>query len=315
MKTALVVPSNRRDNINTFIGNWLQKETFDFWIIVEDNHEKTFNLDNRFIHVSWKEIIQDLGDKSWIISKEDSAIRSYGFLLAYRLGADYIFSLDDDCFPEEDEYFIENHISNLTQTTRWIPSAGFRTRGLPYKNLGKAENVVLSMGFWKGIPDLDSIQMLNNYYTPEDFPPTRVMPYGQYFPICGMNLCFKKEIVPLAYFPLMGKESPFKRFDDIWFGIICKKICDHLGLLIICGNPYINHTKSSNVFDNLVKESPGIKMNENFWEVIDEIKLSAETPVSCMIELGRKLQDLKNKIPYYKLIGEAIVQWAELFPI
>lgn len=317
LKKAVVVPSNRRSNIDIFIGEWQQIESFDFWIIVEDGPKKTFTLDNRFIHVSWNEINDHLGDKSWIISKEDSAIRSYGFLKAYLLGADYVFSLDDDCYPLKNEYgygyFTDEHIFNLTETPKWVTSTGYRTRGLPYRNLGLAKNVVLSMGLWEGIPDFDSVQTLTSSYLTESLPKTRVMPYGQYFPICGMNLCFKREILPLAYFPLMGVNSPFRRFDDIWFGIICKKICDHLGLMITCGEPYINHTKASDEFENLVKEAPGIKLNESFWEEIDAIELHQSTPISCMEEMGVKLQKLKNNIPYYKLIGEAIVQWVGLF--
>lgn len=314
MKTALVVPTIRKDNIEKFLKIWrrINHNEWNDIIIVEDNPQKTFELDSDCHHVAWEDISIDLGDNAWIISRRDSAIRSYGFLLAYRLGADYIFTLDDDCAPDGFTDFIAEHINNLEETPKWIESIpNQRTRGLPYKNKGVAKNVVMSVGFWSGMPDFDSIQTLSGQNQNIHLPDTRVLPFGQYAPICGMNLAFKKEIAPLCYFPLMGEGYPFQRFDDIWFGIICKKICDHLGYMITCGKPYIHHCKASDPFVNLVKEAPGIKSNETFWEVIDNVQLQHSTPVMCMEEVGQTLQFSEDS--YIKKLGKAIRTWASLF--
>jgi reversibly glycosylated polypeptide/UDP-arabinopyranose mutase len=140
---------------------------------------------------------------------------------------------------------------------------------------------------------------------------TRVMPRGQYFPFCGMNFAFKKEATPMCLFALMGQGSPFGRFDDIWFGVICKKICDHLNYFITCGKPYIYHSKASDAFNNLVKEAPGIKFNENFWQTVDDIVLKGTTSVDCMKEIGDALE--KQDEEYLKKLGKAIQIWANLF--
>jgi hypothetical protein len=137
------------------------------------------------------------------------------------------------------------------------------------------------------------------------------MPRNQYFPFCGMNFAFTSDVTPLTYFPLMGMNSPYGRFDDIWFGIICKKVCDHLDYHIACGKPYIFHSKASDAFNNLVKEAPGIKFNENFWEIIDGIELKTRTPISCMKEIGQNLEGHEND--YLKKLGQAICIWANLF--
>ena len=311
MKTALVVPTIREKSIQDFLRAWnIVGEEWDEIIVVEDNPTRTFKIDVSS-HVSWKEISEDLGEHAWIISKRDSAIRSYGLLLAYRLGADYIFTLDDDCQPVE-KGFVKQHLNNLNNTSKWCESVpGQRTRGLPYKNLGKAENVMLSVGLWTGTPDYDAVQMLSGQNPKLALPETRVMPIGQYFPLCGMNFAFKRQVTPLCYFPLMGDGYKFRRFDDIWFGIICKKICDHLGYMITCGKPYIYHSKASDPFANLEKEAPGIKMNEHFWEIIDDIPLHGSDMLDCIRQIAVALSG--NKDEYLSKLGRALDVWASLF--
>lgn len=320
----LVVPTIREDCIQKFLNAWEKVEEWDHIIIIEDNPHKKFKIHGDNVHhYSWKEIDEELGANSWIISKRDSAIRSFGFLKAYQMDAEYIFTLDDDCYPVSNQKFIETHIDNLEKHTRWTESVlGKRTRGIPYDNLGVLQNVVMNLGLWEGVPDYDSVQcFLQN---PEvDFKPpmfSRIMPRGQYFPFCGMNFCFKKDVTPLCYFPLMGKDQPYNRFDDIWFGIIAKKICDHLNLLISCGMPFVHHTKASNKYVNLEREASGIKINEHFWEYIDSKKLTANTTVDCMHELGIIIQNdptwnlfLNHDPNYRKQLGKSLCTWALLF--
>ena len=307
---ALVVPTIRENCINKFLKEW-EVEKFDEIIIIEDNPTKSFNLGIKH-HYSWKEIKEDLGDSHWIISKRDSAIRCYGYLIAYRLNADYIITLDDDCYPQ-DLNFISTHIEKLCNTPKWTESIlGLRTEGLPYKNLGKLENVVLNMGLWTNVPDLDGINQLVNPI-PDFYPQAhdRVMPKSQYFPMCGMNMAFIRQVVPMLYFPLMGEGQPYKRFDDIFAGIIFKKICDHLGYYITCGHPYVKHNKASDPFVNLIKEAPGILENETFWELIDKIPLHGKTPKECMNEISAHLEF--SDAVYQRQLGTAIKFWLNCF--
>lgn len=315
---VLVVPTIRKDNIVPFLDRWKSIEKWDNIIIVEDNPVKSCKLDVDY-HYCWEDIDKDLKDKSWIISRRDSAIRSYGFLKAYQLGADYIFTLDDDCLPISDN-FIEKHLENLTNFSKWSGSIpDIRTRGIPYRNLGKLNNVVINLGLWEGIPDFDSIQMLSNQNTNLILPKNRILAIGQYYPICGMNFSHKREITPACYFPLMGENSKYGRFDDIWFGIICKKVCDHLNLLIACGEPYIFHSKASCEFSNLVKEAPGIAFNEIFWEYIDRIELTQSTVIGCLLEISENLKSCddilhpKSDISYLNQLGECLKIWCSLF--
>jgi reversibly glycosylated polypeptide / UDP-arabinopyranose mutase len=312
MKIALVVPTIRKDCIDLFLNLW--SEYFSV-IVVEDNPKPTFDV-RCFFHFSWRDIVNDFGNQSWIISRRDSGIKCYGFLKAYQMGFDVIYCLDDDCLPLTEDVlsFQKQHANNLFNTPRWTQSVqGVRTRGIPYHNLGHLSNVVFSVGLWEDVADYDAVQSLSTKSTDYFEPPkiTRVIPHGQYFPFCGMNFAFKREIAPLCYFPLMGLNSPYGRFDDIWFGIIAKKICDHLGYHIVCGEPFVRHVKASNVFNNLVKESPGIRLNEKFWEVVDAAVLTEHTPTLCMKEMGLHL--VKQEDAYLSRIGKAIQIWTTFF--
>ena len=328
---ALIVPSIRQESLMEFLIKWSPWENWDLVVIVEDNPTKTFDLGmykDDVVHVAWDDIEADLGDKNWIISHRDSAIRSYGFYYAWKQGADYIFTLDDDCCPlprqtiydeaDRQKQFVVDHIQAMEFWTRWMESVhGWRTRGIPRRNEGTLTNVVLNMGWWKTNPDLDAVQTISG--EEEDWGgfnhcrSHEIIPNGQYFPMCGMNLCFKREVAPLMYFPLMGEGYPYKRFDDIWCGIIMKKVCDHLRWNVSVGVPFIDHVKASDPFVNLVKEAPGIGANEWFWETIDGITFtaSASTPVECMIEIGGAL--ICKDDNYLRKLGEAIQSWSSLF--
>lgn len=317
---ALVIPTNRIESFKEFQRAWCMKD-WDTTIVVEDNPSRDKNFISDY-HYSWKEIKEYMGDSWKIISRQDSAIRSFGFLVAYNLGADYIFSMDDDCRPNFSysvHNWCEQHIDCLENHKRWMTSVpDCRTRGLPYDNQGSLKNVMFSMGLWSKYADLDSVQVLSAKPNDDRLgwfnPPraTRIAPFGQYFPFCGMNFAFKREATPLCFFPPMGLNSEYSRFDDIWFGVVAKKICDHLGWYMSIGGPIVDHIKMSNKFANLTKEAPGIAFNEMFWEIIDEIKLTEKTAVGCMKEMGAKLKEVAA-IGYCQKLGDDMQTWASLF--
>ena len=319
---ALVIPTIREDCIEQFLEAWdVEKDNWSAIIVIEDNPTKSFKLPDYCTHYSWEEIEEELGDDSWIISRRDSAIRSFGFYIAYTLGADTIYTLDDDCYPPDEQAlnpskcFINGHERAFTFHKKWTELVpGCRSRGMPYINKGELD-VSLNVGLWSGIPDLDSIQTLSGdkwggLGSGRDA--HRIIPQGQYFPMCGMNLAFKREMTPLMYFPLMGEDSPYRRFDDIWCGIVMKKVADQLGMNVSCGNPLVEHKRASDPFVNLVKEAPGIATNEHFWETIDQIDITdIHEPIRCMQQIGSEL--MENSDTYLQKVGKAIGIWAGLF--
>lgn len=304
----LVIPSIRKECLENFLIAWRDKGDWDKIIVIEDNPEKTFALRD-IDHYCWQDI--EKYKNHFIFSRRDSAIRCFGFYLAYKEGAEYSLTLDDDCYPIDYPIF-QKHIDIINGYTKWTNSCGIRSRGIPYNNLGKLDSVIANMGLWTNNADFDAIGMFtneNNYFQPPKG--NKLIPNGQYFPLCGMHFCFKTKYTPLFYFPLMGEGYPYRRFDDIWSGIVAKKVIDHLKLHISVGKPFVEHKKTSNKFTNLIKEAPGIEANEYFWELIDNIKLSSSNMLDCLLEISDNLQT--NKDCYFNKLGVALESWTTLF--
>lgn len=319
---VLVVPSNRPDRLKDFVQTWSGGlGGWDHSILIEDAPTRSDLAGYFDQHVSHEQIKDDLKEASWIISKKDSACRCYGFLLAWRMGAEAVLTLDDDCYPaNSDQSFngslFSRHIMNMMSHSRWVDSIpGVRTRGMPYVQAGCMKPTVMNMGLWTENADYDAVQHLSMIDTGlHSFTPPRgnqLIPNGQYVNICGMNLMIERKALPLAYFPLMGEGYPYRRFDDIWMGIIAKKVCDHLGWSISVGEPFVRHIRASDPFVNLVKEGPGLARNETFWQDIDAIPLAGSDALTCMEEIASGL--CKSGDEYLVQLSKAIMMWVQLF--
>lgn len=319
----LVVPSNREQSLYAFLAKWRGKGGWDKIIVVEDGPEKSFKLQSEAdYHYSWAEIKTILGNDAWIISKCDSAIRCFGFLAAYHLGAEHVLTLDDDCYPAHiwhEQHIFDAHLSRFTIHPKWVESIkGQRTRGIPYlTDTVPLKSIVANVGLWENCGDWDSVQERpKGYFIPPQG--SRIIPSGQYFPVCGMNLCIARKALPLFYFPLMGDGQTYRRFDDIWAGVIAKKLMDARGWNISVGEPFVEHIRASDPEVNRVKEAPGIAANEWFWKVIDGARIQ-QGGTAAIIELGNYLQesDFKDEIdkPYIKQLGKALKVWAGLFAL
>lgn len=333
--TALVVPTCRDQmRIDDFLIKWAVDPEHSPWgdvIIVEDQPSPTLRVSGSHLHlVSHADIAanENIPDGFKVFSREDSAIRCYGFLYAYHLGADYIFSLDDDCYPIEPEnIFVTRHVNNLTKRPAWTPSiTGFPTRGYPFGYVGFMSDprVAVSMGLWNNNLDLDSVQSLmamrfeSFYGEKAAFPETSDRVYyhdcRSFVPFCGMNFAFKREFAPLMYFPPMGRDSPYRRFDDIWCGLVLQRALAHLGYNITIGGPKVNHSRASNPFVNLEKEAAGIKANEYYWKLVADIRLTAATPKQCAIEIAHGLATHPAADTYIKeQWSPGLLAWANLF--
>lgn len=315
MSSAIIIPSNREESFNKWCELWKNKIGDATVFLIEDSQDRTFEpkLDN-FRYYCWRDIDNDLGENSWIIPRKTDCIRSYGYLKAYQEGFDYIMTMDDDCYPETDTLdWIGSHVKQLNETkTKWTNTlTTTKVRGIPFFNKGKL-NVAISHGLWKNVADLDAPTQLTrgDWFTGDDEYLDKCIPTGTYYPMCGMNLAWKREVTPIMYFLLMGKEYGIDRFGDIWCGIISKKILDHLGYVVHSGYPYIWHNRASNVFVNLEKEAHGIGLNETFWEAVDAVILTKYTFKDCYWELADKL-NLSGE--YFEKLKQAMKVWRTLF--
>ncbi|KAK4706210.1 hypothetical protein R3W88_034226 [Solanum pinnatisectum] len=288
-------------------------------IIVQDGDpSKTIMVPEGFDYELYNrnDINKILGPKASCISFKDSACRCFGYMISKKK---YIYTIDDDCFVAKDPSgkdinALEQHIKNLL-----CPSTPFFFNTLyePFRDGAVCVPTAASHGLWLNIPDYDAPTQLvkplerNTRYVDT----VLTIPKGTLFPMCGMNLAFDRDLIgPAMYFGLMGDGQPIGRYDDMWAGWCCKVICDHLGLGIKTGLPYIYHSKASNPFVNLKKEYKGIFWQEEIIPFFQTLTLSKEfTSVQkCYIELSRLVKEKLGTIdPYFLKLSEAMVTWIE----
>lgn len=335
--TVLIVPTIREGSFKDLVERWDAIGLFDRvdTIIMEDNPKRTFNVPlkfaNDFLHLSWENIDEELGDQAWIIPRRSDTVRSFAYYKAYQLGYDYIMTLDDDCYPtQKDEGlhydgagFVEEHIRNLSGRTKWFNTlSDVIPRGYPYFNRGE-QPVWVNHGLWTNVLDYDAPHQLVSPEKERFAFDSRIVPRGMYFPMCGMNVMWRREATVLMYHLLMGQEMkmgkleklPFDRFGDIFCGIFMKKIADHLGKGVTTGMPYVRHERASNPFTNLRKEANGIEVNEKLWEYVDSVELPEKGGAAFLYShLGNEIQKFGGEHEhYFKRLGVAMQLWAELF--
>ena len=255
---AVVLPTIRQETIPTFLQSWqplFDKHNVEFIMVVDGEDQHIIHNHERV----------DL--KSDLVSKFCAGSRQLGFLYISQSLPDveYIITLDDDETPIGDP--IQDHINalNMKAPISWMSTANIHMRGFPYGVREEAE-VMLSHGVWDGNPDYDAPTQL---LVPKDFVPTYyqgIIPKGIFFPMCGMNLAFRRKALPYVFFAPVGQFKGAERWDDIYAGILLIPDFAKLNWGIVTGYARVLHTRASNVFYNLEKEAVGLRHNEEFWK-------------------------------------------------
>jgi reversibly glycosylated polypeptide/UDP-arabinopyranose mutase len=278
MRTLVVVPTCREDQIKVFKKNW--KEQFKkHKVNVVITHDGNLWMETPLGAIKGKDFMGKYFD---LVSTKTSSHRIMGYAYAYKYKFDYVVTLDDDLKPMGDT--IGNHLKVLQMRVpiSWMPVGNRYTRGFPYAVRNEAE-VVMSHGVWEGVPDYDApFQMIVG--SPRMSFYKGAIPKHVYFPMCGMNLAFKRKSIPYLLFG--HREEGITRFDDIFCGILAKREFDRLNWAVVTGYSKVYHNRLSNVFKNLQRESIGLELNETFWQG-DE------------------------KHPYFKKYRENIKRWKE----
>lgn len=241
--------------------------------------------------VTW-DAVGALGKAGRWISTRDAAIKAVGLAVAKHEGISHALFLDDDCLPYStlgvsdhcatDAFgrAVEDIIEHgaLCGWDRYIaPTTSGRTRGLPYRAHQNKTPWVAHMGLWEEIPDLDAPTQLTGGTVEIGYDRHVLNPY-QRIPISGMNLLVDVAHAPWMFFAPMGcaldgTPRPYRRFDDIWMGWLLQKYAEEKRLAITYGPPHVRHVRLSDPFDNLIKEAPGIKANEEIIHWFDDLDL------------------------------------------
>ncbi|RRT48859.1 hypothetical protein B296_00049284, partial [Ensete ventricosum] len=94
----------------------------------------------------------------------------------------------------------------------------------------------------------------------------------------------------------------------------CFVICDHLGLGVKTGLPYIWHSKASNPFVNLKKEYKGIYWQEELIPFFQTAVLPNEctTVQNCYLELSKQVKTKLGKVDdYFNKLADAMATWIQ----
>lgn len=260
---AVIVPTIRKDKLQEFLIAWSNlflKHNVSLYI-VHDGKEPYLEKRIPFKEVELKTVRDVMGKYTKLIYNFNDGVRNLGFAEAYKDGADIFISLDDDVLPDGDTIQDHLNILNTKQPTSFMNSVDeIYMRGFPYWAREESQ-VVFSHGVWNGVYDFDaSTQLVLGTQTPRH----RKMPVpkGILMPVCVMNVCFRRAVMPHYYqAPMFGD---INRFADIWSGWEVKKVIDANGWAMVTGYAKVNHNRASNPFTNLVKEARGVGMNEEY---------------------------------------------------
>lgn len=337
ISVGICVPTIRKEQIIEFLKKWgpywssSGQEIYEVTLFIhEDCPTKMFqpnqSIGVEIVHTCHANIYEVLGTSEWIIPRSSGACRSFPMYLAWKHGCEYILTLDDDCYPVNGEgnSFLDMHLTAFHQD-RWFRTiSGEDPRGIPYQDRGHLP-VLLNHGLWTGVPDLDgptSLIQQRNSTAVVLRASQEVVPPGMWFTLCAMNVCYHRSAIPAAYNLLMGLETVgFDRFDDIWSGLLLKRIADHLGLYVTSGVPFVHHAKASNPFVNLRKEAFGIQLHEYFWRYVAAAPLDGVQTISgCYRQLADWIGFFPAAFPsaptppgYFERLSEAMVCWLNLF--
>lgn len=304
MKIAVIVPTIRPESWTIFFDKWADVFDKHQVMLIKVDDSKDYPVLTSYLFLGNNEVSsfqENAPQTDWLFNKTDGC-RNLGFLEAYKWGADVFISLDDDVYPNPGTDPIQDHINALSMSVspNWMSTAqDWRVRGIPV--FVEKWPVMLSHGVWVGVPDFDApTQLLHPNVQDIAFNRTNV-PYGVMFPMCIMNCAFRRELLPWMYQAPMGKRlAEFglpigDRFADIWSGIVAKLACDLNQWGVVTGYSTIYHSRASNVFANLRKESVFLEQNETFVRDWQDQETTNEYVLLYRRMLNAWQKDLKNE--------------------
>lgn len=277
MSIAVVVPTCRSEQIDRFLAAW-KKQFADHnakvLVVRDDSVDGDVFLYDGFTAATVPErtlvgnATTILGEYADIVARKSPACRCIGFayIATQMPEVEFIVTLDDDVEPSGDT--IGDHVAALRRRVpvSWLSSVleGPHMRGFPYAIRQEAP-VYVSHGVWENIPDLDAPTQLVVGDKPEVSFYRGPVPKGIYFPVCGMNLAFRREALPAMLWCPAKWLKGAERFDDIWMGVNLTRDLQWLGGALVSGYASCVHTRLSNTFKNLEQEAVGIGINEVLW--------------------------------------------------
>ncbi|KAG5095754.1 hypothetical protein JHK84_051342 [Glycine max] len=321
-------------DLTTFMNEWKPIfSRFHLIIIKDPDLKEELRIPEGFsVDVYTKSEIERVVGSSTSVRFSGYSCRYFGFLISRKK---YVVCIDDDCVPAKDNLGIlvdavAQHIVNLqtpatpfffnTLYDPFCKGADF-VRGYPF-SLRSGVDCALSCGLWLNLADLDApTQALKpgqrnlRYVDAVVTVPSRAM-----VPVSGINIAFNREVVGPALVPalrLAGEgKLRWETMEDIWCGMCVKVICDHLGLGVKSGLPYVWRTERGDAIQSLKKEWEGVKLMEDVVPFFQSLRLpqSATTAEDCVVEMAKTVKEQLGKVdPMFSAAAEAMEEWVKLW--
>lgn len=321
-------------DLTSFMNEWRPFFSHFHLIIVKDpDLKEDLKIAEGFkVDVYSRSDIEQVVGSSAVALFSGYSCRYFGYLVSRKK---YIVCVDDDCIPAKDNMgnvvdAVFQHIFNLKTpatpfffNTLYDPfrkGADF-VRGYPF-SLRSGVDCALSCGLWLNLADFDApTQAIKpgrknlRYVDAVLTVPARTM-----MPVSGINMAFDREAVGPALVPALRLEGEGKlrweTVEDIWSGMCVKVICDHLGLGVKSGLPYVYRTERGNAIESLKKEWQGVKLMEEIVPFFQSVRLpqSATTAEACVVELAKAVKEQLGKVdPILSRAAEVMEQWVKLW--
>jgi len=320
------------------------------------NRLKDYGVDGEVYGESERNIFlkeNNIDKYSDLIPKRSHAETTFGLIyMAKNKEFRYGFFIDDDTMPENSFDYFGMHIKNLefegeieevSSDKNWVnvlyqnfKSHKLYPRGYPYsktnetikinKTFIKKGQVFVSQGLWTNIPDLDAVRILmdgdlngqsKTRLHRDDFKNNFITARDNFQTICSMNLAFRREIIPAFYqFPMDDNPFGIGRFDDIWSGLVVKRVLDKMDGYIMNGAPLCIHNKAPrSTFKDLKAEAPGYESNEVFSDIIKDIQYENRFDKNKFLQLteliARKLIN-DGRTEFIKYCGQYLNKYVDL---
>jgi hypothetical protein len=248
--------------------------------------------------------------------------RNVAFLMALERRSDFLISIDDDNFCDDDEDYFAAHSSVLfsrqshlvaESTTRFlnicdlldIDAAAVYARGYPYFARHKGPelstrtataDIMINAGLWLQDPDVDAITWLGLRPRVHSFKnQSLVLDQATWSPVNSQNTAIRREVIPAYYFIRMGYPlhgATVDRYGDIFSGYFALACAKHLGGTARFGTPVAHHRRNShNYLKDATAEWPAILLLEDLLGWLIDAPLSGFTGLDVYLSLSHALDD------------------------
>lgn len=295
MRTAIVTTTI---NVPVGLTTWArQLKPGDVMIVAGDRktpHDEVLRLLERWavefgIHTPYLYAgsEQDRYDVAPLIGWNTIQRRNLATLEALRYRPDFIFTVDDDNFPERGD-----HVRRVLDVLRGdavdplvevsAPSGWFNAgallkpavvhRGFPQRYRLDREvttraattdsaPVGVHASLWLGAPDIDAAERW--HHDPETFAPaptTVQLAPDTWCPFNSQATAYRGELAPLLMVP-----PGLGRYDDIWGSYVARRIMDVFGWTVAYGAPYVRQERNPHdVVRDLEQELYGMRHTDAF---------------------------------------------------